>query len=149
MSNHPQVNSSSPAALPTQQAAGGYPALAELINSSPSHTFQLFRRFGSLNARCLLYLQDELCELEETLQNFDNSQHDAGSRRYDQHPRRGDLIRHITTKIDEYSNSFQSVIAYTRVILPTQIRQAAVVGLPTSFTSPTQYIPIREFSTLV
>lgn len=83
--------------------AGGYPALAALINSSPSHTFQIFRRFGSLNVRCLLYLQDEICELEAALNEYDSHQEKSTSRRHDQHPDRGNLIRHITGRLTEYS----------------------------------------------
>lgn len=84
---------------------GGYPELAALINSSPSHTFQLFRRFGTLNARCLLYLQEEICELESILAEYDASEHSSASRRYDQHPDRGKLISHITTKLSQYSET--------------------------------------------
>ena len=92
-------------AMPEQlsKAPGGYPKLAALMNSSPSDAYQICRRFGNLNSRCLLYLQDELSELESILQQYDSSEHQSTSRRYDQHPDRGNLIAHITTKITQYS----------------------------------------------
>src|SRR5579859_6245375 len=90
---------------PSPQTAtpGGYPQLSAFVNSSPSHTFQLFRRFGMLNARCLLYLQDEICEMENELALIDASTYHSDTRRYDSHPTRHELIRQITAKITEYS----------------------------------------------
>jgi len=88
---------------PVQPQPGGYPELAAFMNGSPSHTFQIYRRFGTLNARCLLYMQDELCELEGILCDYDATQHSSASRRYDQHPERGNLIAYITPKLAEYS----------------------------------------------
>jgi len=85
---------------------GGYPQLSAFVASSPSHTFQIFRRFGALNARCLLYLQDELCELEHDLEHMDTSEYDSGTRRFDQHPERAAKIKLITAKITEYSEYF-------------------------------------------
>ena len=98
--------SPSPTTMPNpavQEKPGGYPALAAFMNGSPSHTFQIYRRFGTLNARCLLYMQDELCELEGILCGYDATQHSSASRRYDQHPERGNLIAYITPKLAEYS----------------------------------------------
>ena len=43
----------------------GYPKLASLLGACPE--VAILRRFGSLNARNLLYLQAELVALEETL----------------------------------------------------------------------------------
>ena len=43
----------------------GYPKLASLMGACPE--VAILRRFGSLNARNLLYLQAELVALEETL----------------------------------------------------------------------------------
>ncbi|KAI9780828.1 MAG: hypothetical protein M1839_006455 [Geoglossum umbratile] len=89
--------------------AGGYPKLSAFVNSSPGHIFQLFRRFGVLNARVLLHLQDELCELESALAELDASPHDSGTRRYDQNPDRPLLIQTITTKVAEYNNLLLSI----------------------------------------
>jgi hypothetical protein len=49
----------------------GYPAVAEFISSDK--VFNIFRRFDSLAARNLLYMQDELCELEENLENLEQA----------------------------------------------------------------------------
>jgi hypothetical protein len=46
-------------------AVEGYPRLACHMNAHPSSS--IFRRFGSLNYRNLLYLQAELAQLEEQL----------------------------------------------------------------------------------
>jgi hypothetical protein len=88
---------------PSSNVVGGYAALSAFVNSSPSNTFQIFRRFGTLNARCLLYLQDELCQLEQELEVMDAMPHDCGTRRFEQHPDRATHIRKITAKITEYS----------------------------------------------
>jgi hypothetical protein len=87
----------------SSKIVGGYLALSAFVNISPSSTFQIFRRFGTLNARCLLYLQNELCQLEEQLEVMDVTPHDCGTRRFDQHPERAAHIRKITEKITEYS----------------------------------------------
>jgi len=47
----------------------GYPALARFIGSDKD--FFVFRRFNTLSARNLLFLQGELIELEERLQELD------------------------------------------------------------------------------
>lgn len=41
-----------------------YSSLANFIDSDRDHTASIFRRFGRLTARNLLYLQSELLELE-------------------------------------------------------------------------------------
>jgi hypothetical protein len=43
----------------------GYPSFATIIASDP--TAAIYRRFGSLSARTLLYMQSELAELESKL----------------------------------------------------------------------------------
>jgi hypothetical protein len=98
------VIESSPVA-PPGVTPGGYRALSAFVNSSQSHTFQIFRRFGDLNARCLLYLQDELCELESSLADMDKSQEGSETRRFDAHPERPALLQQITSKITEYSQA--------------------------------------------
>ena len=47
----------------------GYPTYAEFI--SKDRDAAVYRRFGSLNARSLLYMQSELHELERQLENLD------------------------------------------------------------------------------
>jgi hypothetical protein len=97
-----QITPAAPSGL-SSRPAGGYPALSAFVSSSPSHTFQIFRRFGTLNARCLLYLQDELCQLEHELEVIDAMPHDCGTRRFEKHPERAAHIHKITEKIAEYS----------------------------------------------
>ena len=100
-----QSPQSGPAISVQQPPTTGYPALSVFINSSPSHTFQLFRRFGDLNARCLLYLQDEIAELEDILKGYDREDHNSKSRRHDQHYDRGHILQVITEKLAFYSQS--------------------------------------------
>jgi hypothetical protein len=47
----------------------GFPRIAAFIDSDPGNS--LFRRFGILNARILLYRQVELTELEKKLNELD------------------------------------------------------------------------------
>ena len=46
----------------------GYPKLAELQGTYPQ--LCIYRRFATLNARNLLYLQAELVDLEERLERY-------------------------------------------------------------------------------
>lgn len=48
----------------------GYPKVAAFFDSDDQ--FSVYRRFGYLHSRLLLYKQDELRELEERLQTMDN-----------------------------------------------------------------------------
>ncbi|KAI1089242.1 hypothetical protein F5B19DRAFT_485340 [Rostrohypoxylon terebratum] len=62
----------------------GYELLASKLSISPAnqsgpHLRPIFRRFEMLNHRLLLYLQDEICELEEQLHRLDAA--DTQSRR--------------------------------------------------------------------
>lgn len=49
----------------------GYPALANWIAADPDNETYIFRKFNRLAARNLLYLQSELCTLEESLEKLD------------------------------------------------------------------------------
>lgn len=88
---------------------GGYKDLSWLMNSSPGHNWNLFRRFGQLNTRCLLYLQDEIGEMEAALDQMDDSDYGSDSRRRDQHPRRPELLKLIHQRISSYSTSAASM----------------------------------------
>jgi hypothetical protein len=70
----------------------------------------IFRRFGALNARALLYLQDQItvleCELEAVeAENAVPLQTDVHNRtfREDKVPRRQELLEAILAKVKEYS----------------------------------------------
>jgi hypothetical protein len=68
----------------------GYPSLANFISSD--RDFFVFRRFNNLAARNLLYLQDELIELEEKLNAIDLAELKGGGQRelWNLHSRRED-----------------------------------------------------------
>ena len=50
--------------------SNGYPRVAAFENCDPN--FLIYRKFGWLHNRALLYLQDELVELESKLESQDN-----------------------------------------------------------------------------
>jgi hypothetical protein len=87
----------------------GYPALAAFMGSD--NDFFVFRKFNNLAARGLLYLQDELIELEEKLDLLDIEESRAGSqasllnlhsRRQDRNQTRKELMQLITNKLQVY-----------------------------------------------
>ncbi|RYP72458.1 hypothetical protein DL771_004253 [Monosporascus sp. 5C6A] len=93
----------------------GYPALASLIGSD--RDFFIFRRFSSLSARNLLFLQDELIELESRLQKIDLTESLNGSaqelwnlhsRREDANQHRQSIMKEIKAKLNEYQMAIQS-----------------------------------------
>lgn len=47
----------------------GYRAYSSFLASDDN--FLVFRRFGNLNARVLLFLQDQICRFEERLEELD------------------------------------------------------------------------------
>ena len=61
-----------------QEPRGGYATLAQFMASSKA--FGIFRRFGTLAIRNLLYMQDELCEIEQQLAELDQA--DMASKDY-------------------------------------------------------------------
>ncbi|KAL8683377.1 MAG: hypothetical protein Q9186_000639 [Xanthomendoza sp. 1 TL-2023] len=86
----------------------GYPKVAAFENADPS--FLIYRKFGWLHNRLLLYLQDELAELEYKLDKLDKETFSDDediklcSRRDDWTGRslRRDLIKQIAQKLEEY-----------------------------------------------
>ncbi|KAI4099616.1 MAG: hypothetical protein L6R37_005888 [Teloschistes peruensis] len=90
----------------------GYPTLAAYMNSSDN--FLMCRRFSFLQTRVLLYRQDELAEMEDTLLNMDDEDKDLEplalqSRRLDgdrtEEPSRASLIEKIDSKLKQYGTS--------------------------------------------
>jgi hypothetical protein len=86
----------------------GYRGLSAFLASD--NDFLTFRRFGRLNARLLLYLQDEITVLEEKLEKLEeehmvDSAEDVhhGSFRKEALPERKYLLEEIKVKILEYS----------------------------------------------
>ncbi|KAL8664456.1 MAG: hypothetical protein Q9202_003006 [Teloschistes flavicans] len=86
----------------------GYPRLSAFIASDKN--FALFRRFGELHARILLYKQDELIELEHKLNDLDAAEQTAfhlNSRRDDQNLARKALITEIEARLHVYDEAVQ------------------------------------------
>ncbi|KAH7207915.1 uncharacterized protein BKA55DRAFT_546992 [Fusarium redolens] len=89
----------------------GYPTLARFYASDKS--FFLLRRFDELAARNLLFIQDELCQLERDLQAADQDDTRAGpqglqnlhSRRGDRNQSRAEIMQKIREKLTIYQKS--------------------------------------------
>ena len=76
-----------------------------------AHEFAIFRRFGYLHARLLLYKQDELVELETKLINLDNEEpipYNLCSRRSNPSTVQKNLISEIEVRLKEYGNNLSS-----------------------------------------
>ncbi|KAI8958092.1 hypothetical protein F5Y11DRAFT_337407 [Daldinia sp. FL1419] len=104
----------------------GYELLASKISASSTdagHLRPIYRRFETLNHRLLLYLQDELCELEEQLRRLDAADTQArrlptcifpASRRAEYmasgelHWHKTDLLGKIAFKLDQYNRILSS-----------------------------------------
>jgi hypothetical protein len=85
----------------------GYPRLAAFLNSA--HEFAIFRRFGLLRTRILLYKQDELVELETKLIKLDNEEqvpYHLCSRRSNPSDVQKALVAEIEKKLKEYGKTF-------------------------------------------
>ncbi|KAL9115130.1 MAG: hypothetical protein Q9227_000924 [Pyrenula ochraceoflavens] len=105
------TSSTSPA-----QPAHGYPALAHLVGHEPG--FAIFRRFGALNAKLLLYMQAELVQLEQELSDLEHSnstysstppslQHNVSTLMHappnTPAAKQWSLIQHLNSKIRDYN----------------------------------------------
>ncbi|KAL9042849.1 MAG: hypothetical protein Q9180_000303 [Flavoplaca navasiana] len=107
----------------------GYPKVAAFINADPS--FLIYRKFGWLHNRILLYLQDEIVALEYKLNKLDqgtftnDKEVKLKSRRADSvnpGPRR-DTVKQIAEKLKEYDEHllrFQKIQAIRRPTLRNQ-----------------------------
>ena len=88
----------------------GYRGFSAFLASDDD--FLIFRRFGALNARLLLYLQDEIVVLEEQLQQLEGIHASPaatdvhnGSFRQEAIPKRRELLEVISRKVRQYSKS--------------------------------------------
>jgi len=87
----------------------GYRTFSQVIASDTD--FFVIRRFGALNARVILALQDDISQLEEQLASLENlySSKDYedinnGSFRQESKPGRAAIIRELKVKLKEYSS---------------------------------------------
>lgn len=102
-----------------EQCPRGFPRLAAFLDTDEN--FMLYRRFGFLQARTLLYKQDELRVLENKLDRLDKV--DAGSnanmllcRDHDNAERIG-LMRQIETNFKEYGENPPMLVEMFKLIL--------------------------------
>ncbi|KAL8675176.1 MAG: hypothetical protein Q9168_000429 [Polycauliona sp. 1 TL-2023] len=107
----------------------GYPKLAAFANADPS--FLIYRKFGWLHNRLLLYLQDEIVALEYKLNKLDqqtfanDNEVKLKSRREDflNPGSRRDTVRQIADKLKEYDEHllrFQKIQALKRPTVRNQ-----------------------------
>lgn len=101
----------------------GYDLLASSLGSRDDALLTpIYRKFETLNNRILLYLQDEISEMEESLKELDSAitheeGHRAASRRSDpMYPsqmkwQRQDLMCRIFSKVEQYSELRSDAIA--------------------------------------
>lgn len=86
----------------------GYPSLSKWMASDDD--FFVLRRFGTLNARVALMLQDQLAYLEEELKNEDDAckrmpKGDSGSFRHDSRTRRRKILGATFWTLEKYSTN--------------------------------------------
>lgn len=89
----------------------GYAALSQFMDTSTE--LGVVRRFGALHYRNLLYLQDELMELEERLGIRDSMAGEHGCRRRDQDQVRAGLMQQLRVKLRQYGASWSIRTAKT------------------------------------
>ncbi|EPS35883.1 hypothetical protein H072_10648 [Dactylellina haptotyla CBS 200.50] len=119
------------AALTTIPVALGYPHLSSHLAESPNTA--MYRRFDNLNHRILLHLQDEICELEQILENLDHQEQGIGNGGAGLRTRRGlnatgqrapgplddnsarrlELMGAIFMKLQQYNNA---LAAYSKIL---------------------------------
>ena len=97
----------------------GYPIVAEFTASDPDHESFIFRRFNTLTARRLLYLQSELLDLERQQAALDRAvacsedhelhsslrtweKFSSNSKRRDEEKKRKELADEIDLKLEKY-----------------------------------------------
>ncbi|KAM3414746.1 hypothetical protein BST61_g9899 [Cercospora zeina] len=111
--------------MPPQPSARnyeGYAALSRYIGRIDG--LHIFRRFGELHTRNLLYLQDELRDLEETLHGCDLQPGiEHGSRRSDQIADRSRLMLLVRARLKEYDDGILAYAAIRKLEKPNKKRQ--------------------------
>lgn len=110
--------------LPVEKYPEGYPRISAYIDSDSDTA--LFRRFGILHARSLLYKQVELTELEAQLDKLDEEDegkpgadpnkwrlgHSISLNDGQMNEKRRDLMKKIDEKLEEYGMSYYAASDY-------------------------------------
>lgn len=108
-SSAPRPSGRTPQPDPLHNMTSGYASLSGFMASD--RIFAVFRRFDTLSIRSLLYLQDEISQLESRLNTVDQADRNQGtpialwrlhSRRDDDNPERIALMEEIRAKLKEY-----------------------------------------------
>ncbi|KAI4279624.1 MAG: hypothetical protein L6R38_004980 [Xanthoria sp. 2 TBL-2021] len=114
----------------------GYPQLASTISSQPDSVLKpVYRKFETLNNRILLYLQDEISELESDINGLDaaiiqeeqylgRTSHSASRRAEAKMPsqlqwRRNELLGRCAGKINQYNQALSSYSSLTKSLYPS------------------------------
>lgn len=96
----------------SREPRGGYASLSKFIASDAA--LCIFRRFDTLATRNLLYMQDELCEIEQQIDVLDKADIDSGvyintyslhSRRFDKNEKQVALMQQSVEKLRIYGAS--------------------------------------------
>ncbi|KAF8242676.1 hypothetical protein K440DRAFT_664610, partial [Wilcoxina mikolae CBS 423.85] len=92
---------------PSSRNLAGYERLSKLMNSD--NDFLVFRKFGELNVRNILYLQDRLSEICERLANEDEKPDSKpGTRRWEDNRARAELLENAEDLLRRYNNAIRS-----------------------------------------
>ncbi|KAF8533560.1 hypothetical protein BDD12DRAFT_864582 [Trichophaea hybrida] len=103
----------------------GYERVSKFMDSDKD--FLIFRRFGELNVRNILYLQDRLSEITEKLAEEDEKPDPKpGTRRWDDNKERADLMEKAEELLRRYNDAIRS---YSEILkLPrASIRQHRIL----------------------
>ncbi|KAA8893382.1 hypothetical protein FN846DRAFT_979258 [Sphaerosporella brunnea] len=90
----------------------GYERLCKLLGSD--NDFLVFRRFGDLNVRNILYLQDRLSELTEDLAEQDKKPDEKpGTRRWEDNRTRAELMERAEDLLRRYNDA---ILSYSEIL---------------------------------
>ncbi|KAF2476127.1 uncharacterized protein BDR25DRAFT_300915 [Lindgomyces ingoldianus] len=112
----------------------GYPSWAAVQNSDP--TFRVYKRFGTLRNRVILYRQLELARLEEKLNELDKDDHQKHNHRIrslrkdteDKESKRMELIDQIDTKLKHYDDLLERELRSGLMQKPTKRNYRTLVN---------------------
>ncbi|KAL8853049.1 MAG: hypothetical protein Q9221_002079 [Calogaya cf. arnoldii] len=131
----PRSRKHHPAKEPSTKTQG-YPQLASTISSQPDSVLKpVYRKFETLNNRILLYLQDEISELESDIHDLDaaiiqenqylgRTSHPASRRAEAKMPsqlqwRRNELLGRCAGKISQYNQALSSYSSLIKSLSPS------------------------------